>query len=87
MAIKPKTGTDVLTKDIGTGTLADSLSQLAADPTAYYYEKFKRSGSKYLDDTMWAEAARRGETAALVDTIVKPVSVVGEVTTKASSQS
>lgn len=71
MAVRPKVGTDISDKYRGSGALAPSYSYLMADPASYYYEKFKREGNQYLDDEMWTEAAKRGETASLINLLTK----------------
>ena len=38
---------------------------LREDPSSYFYQKFKQSGSIYLKDKMWAEASKRGQTDLL----------------------
>ena len=71
MAIKPIAQSDEIDLYRGTGTLGNSTDYLKADPATYYYQKFKGSDNKFLNDTMWTEAAKRGETGALVDTLSK----------------
>lgn len=38
---------------------------LREDPSSYFYQKFKQSGSMYLKDKMWAEASKKGQTDLL----------------------
>ena len=45
--------------------ITSQFDYLRGDPASYYYNKFKRSENKYLDDEMWAEAAKRGESELL----------------------
>lgn len=68
MAEKPQVGTDLSDVGRGAGKLIDTqaLLKLQYDPAAYYYDKFKQDNNAYLNDQMWVEAAKRGETANLV---------------------
>ena len=67
-----KVGTDIVDINRGSGGLATQYDWLkTADPATYYYEKFKRTGNKYLSDQMWTEAAKHGETGALVDLLAR----------------
>ena len=72
MIIKSKVGTDIVDITRGSGALGYKEDYLQfSDPATYYYEKFKRTGNKYLSDDMWTEAAKRGETASIVDLLNK----------------
>ena len=45
--------------------ITPEYSYLQGDPKSYFYQKFKANQSKYLNDEMWAEAAKRGESDLL----------------------
>lgn len=45
--------------------ITPEYSYLQGDPKSYFYQKFKAKQSKYLNDEMWAEAAKRGESDLL----------------------
>ena len=45
--------------------ITPEYSYLQGDPKSYFYQKFKTNQSKYLNDEMWAEAAKRGESDLL----------------------
>lgn len=80
MAERPKVGTDISDIVRGSGTLGKTTDYLKSDPASYYYQKFISQGSKYIRDDMWTEAARRGETAALIDLISRREALDKEIT-------
>ena len=56
----------------GSGKIGSTLDYLKRnDPTQYYYEKLKSENNQYLRADMWAEAAKRGETEYLIDSLEK----------------
>lgn len=69
--IRPKVGEDVMDIQRGTGAIGSAIDKLRLDPTSYAYQKFKTSGNPYLNDEYWTEAAKRGETNALIDLLAK----------------
>ncbi len=69
--IRPKVGEDVIDIQRGTGAIGSAIDKLRLDPTSYAYQKFKTSGNPYLNDEYWTEAAKRGETNALIDLLAK----------------
>lgn len=42
--------------------ITSQFNFLREDPSSYFYQKFKQSGSMYLKDKMWAEASKKGQT-------------------------
>lgn len=69
--IRPKVGEDVIDIQRGTGAIGSAIDKLRLDPASYAYQKFKTSGNPYLNDEYWTEAAKRGETDALIDLLSK----------------
>lgn len=70
MAVRPNATNQQQEADLrGSGQLGKSTDFLKNDPASYYYQKFKDQGNKYLRDDMWSEAAKRGETAVLIDNL------------------
>lgn len=69
--IRPKVGEDVIDIQRGTGAIGSAIDKLRLDPASYAYQKFKTSGNPYLNDEYWTEAAKRGETDALIDLLAK----------------
>lgn len=69
--IRPKVGEDVIDIQRGTGAIGSAIDKLRLDPASYAYQKFKTSGNPYLNDEYWTEAAKRGETNALIDLLSK----------------
>lgn len=69
--IRPKVGEDVIDIQRGTGAIGSAIDKLRLDPASYAYQKFKTSGNPYLNDEYWTEAAKRGETDALIDLLTK----------------
>jgi hypothetical protein len=69
--IRPKVGEDVIDIQRGTGAIGSAIDKLRLDPASYAYQKFKTSGNPYLNDEYWTEAAKRGETNALIDLLAK----------------
>ena len=69
--IRPKVGEDVIDIQRGTGAIGSAVDKLRLDPASYAYQKFKTSGNPYLNDEYWTEAAKRGETNALIDLLAK----------------
>lgn len=69
--IRPKVGEDVIDIQRGTGAIGSAIDKLRLDPASYAYQKFKTSGNPYLNDEYWTEAAKRGETNALIDLLTK----------------
>lgn len=54
-------------KQRGTGKLESSdFSLRYSDPSTYFYNKFKQENNKYLQDSFWSEAAKRGELEQLI---------------------
>jgi hypothetical protein len=51
----------------GTGKMGSVNTWMQSDPVAHYYQRLKDQGNTYLRDDMWAEAARRGESASLIN--------------------
>ena len=45
--------------------ITSQFNFLKADPTSYFYQKYKSAGSRYVNDEMWTEAARRGQSDIL----------------------
>ena len=55
----------------GSGKIGTSFDYLQnTDPVSYYYEKLKAENSPYLRADMWAEAAKRGESATLLSMLM-----------------
>lgn len=69
--IRPKVGEDAIDIHRGTGAIGSAIDKLRLDPASYIYQKFKTSGNPYLNDEYWTEAAKRGETNALIDLLAK----------------
>lgn len=69
--IRPKVGEDAIDIQRGTGAIGSAIDKLRLDPASYAYQKFKTSGNPYLNDEYWTEAAKRGETDALIDLLSK----------------
>lgn len=55
----------------GSGQLGLTTDYMLADPVTYYHDKFSKKGDKYFNEAMWSEAARRGESEALISSLLK----------------
>lgn len=55
----------------GSGKLGNSYDYLSIDPVSYFYAKNKSINNPYLIDEMWTEAAKRGESSALISYLEK----------------
>ena len=55
----------------GSGQLGLTTDYMLADPVTYYHDKFSKEGGKYFNESMWSEAARRGESEALISSLLK----------------
>ena len=82
MAVRPTANVESNTpSNQGIARSTDYLKNI--DPTSYYYYKLKQSGNKYLDDSMYREAASRGEADYLISLLQErekaaPVTDLGE---------
>ena len=63
----------------GSGKLGLTTDYMLADPVTYYHNKFSKEGSKYFNEAMWSEAARRGESEALISSLLKNADKTNEV--------
>ena len=63
----------------GSGELESTTDYMNVDPITYYYNKFKTENNRYFDETMWSEAARRGESEALISNILRNESQENEM--------
>lgn len=55
----------------GSGQLGLTTDYMLADPVTYYHDKFSKKGDIYFNEAMWSEAARRGESEALISSLLK----------------
>lgn len=70
MAVRPTAENQNVQREIdGTGRLGKTTDYLKNDPTSWYYQRFKDQGNTYMRDDMWSEAAKRGETAQLIQSL------------------